>query len=189
MKLLAFFFSRRLSLNSILLLLAAIVSFLFSSNPGTLPTRSGGTIQAQTLTGKVVRVADGDTVTIQTPGNQELRIRFQGIDAPERSQAFGRKSGAYLHSLIYGKTIRVEAEKTDQHGRTVGRVWLDDPQTGGSQDVEEAMLLAGLAWHYAYFNHEKKLADAQRQAQAAKRGLWSQPDPLPPWKWRRQQKK
>lgn len=143
----------------------------------------------KTLTGRVIRVTDGDTVTILTEEKEEIRIRFQGIDAPERSQDFGKRSREMLNSLVYGKTIRVEVDKIDKYGRVVGRIWLDDPFTQTSADIEETMLREGMAWHYSYFNHEKKLSDAQAQAQAARRGLWSQPNPEAPWEWRRKQRK
>ena len=139
--------------------------------------------KGETLSGRVIYVADGDTVTLLTKEKKEVRIRFQGIDAPEKHQDFGTQSRKHLHSLIYGKTIRVKVDKTDKYGRVVGRVWL--PQGKGKMmDVEEAQLRAGMAWHYEYFNREKKLAEAQKEAQRAKRGIWSHSNPIPPWEWR-----
>jgi len=142
--------------------------------------------QTETLVGKVVRVADGDTIELQPSEGPQFRVRFQGIDAPELHQPFGMESQRFLKSLINGKTILVKVEKTDRYGRTVGRIWLPRDEEGKRPlDVEEKMLNMGLAWHYSYFNHEKKLARAQENAQNAKRGLWSESNPIPPWKWRK----
>ena len=187
-------FSRK---NGIVLVLCSVLLLLFAGNEARTSgkwesgwDRGNGKKESvsvfqkgETLIGRVIRVADGDTVTLLTPEKQEIRIRFQGIDAPEREQDFGAQSRKNLNSLVYGKTIRVKVDKTDKHGRVVGRIWL--PQGKGKMlDVEEAQLRAGMAWHYEYFNHEKKLANAQKEAQRAKRGIWSRPDPVPPWKWR-----
>lgn len=187
-------FSRK---NGIVLILCSVLLLLLAGNEArTAGKWEGGWERGnsrkapvpvfqkgETLTGRVIRVADGDTVTLLTPEKQEIRIRFQGIDAPEREQDFGAQSRKNLNSFVYGKKIRVKVDKTDKHGRVVGRVWL--PQGKGAMlDVEEAQLRAGMAWHYEYFNHEKKLANAQKEAQRAKRGIWSRPNPVPPWDWR-----
>ena len=133
----------------------------------------------KTLTGKVIRVADGDTVTILLKDKTEQRIRFQAIDAPEHAQDFGSASRKFLNDLVYGKTILVKVDKIDKHNRVVGRVYLDDT------DVELESLKAGMSWHYSFFNQEKALAEAQAEAQKAKRGLWSQKNPINPQDWRR----
>ena len=95
----------------------------------------------KTLTGKVIRVADGDTVTILLKDKTEQRIRFQAIDAPEHAQDFGSASRKFLNDLVYGKTILVKVDKIDKHNRVVGRVYLDDT------DVELESLKAGMSWH------------------------------------------
>jgi endonuclease YncB( thermonuclease family) len=86
---------------------------------------------AATLTGKVVEVADGDTITILV-GTEQQRIRLQGIDAPERKQPFGKASGRALPALVAGKQVRVEYDKRDRYGRIVGVVWVRSRRgTGG----------------------------------------------------------
>ncbi len=136
----------------------------------------------KTLVGRVVRVDDGDTLWIKSENEENIRIRFQAIDAPEKGQDFGDHARQRLNSLVYGKTVRVEVDKTDQYGRIVGRIWLDS--SSGLVDVEELMLREGLAWHYLKFNKEPKLANAQKEAQDKKTGLWSRQNPVPPWRWR-----
>ena len=140
-------------------------------------------LSAKTITGKVTRVLDGDTINIVDENNTEYRVRFQAVDAPEHYQDFGDASRKHLHSLIYGKTIQVKVDKIDHHDRVVGRIWL------GKRDIEQEMLEAGLVWHYVKFNKEAKLAEAQKKAQEAKLGIWSKPNPTPPWEWRYQQRK
>ena len=139
-------------------------------------------LSSKTITGKVTKVFDGDTINIVDENNTEYRVRFQAVDAPEHYQDFGDASRKHLHSLIFGKTVQVKVDKIDHHDRVVGRIWL------GNRDIEQEMLEAGLVWHYVKFNKEAKLAEAQKKAQEAKLGIWSKPNPTPPWEWRYQQR-
>lgn len=137
------------------------------------------------LEGKVVGVADGDTITVLGADNRQTRIRLQGIDAPESRQAFGQASKQNLSDLIFGRQVVVEYEKTDRYGRTLGKVL-----TGG-HDVNLEQVKAGLAWHYKYYQDEQSpndrrlYADAETEARSARRGLWAEPGPIPPWDFRR----
>src|SRR5438874_2873964 len=110
-----------------LILLSLIFSAGCSKNrqreparPVTLP---GG---AQTLTGRVVRIADGDTITVLDSTNTQHRIRLKGIDAPESHQAFGTQSKKNLSQMIFDQDVSVIYEKTDQYGRLVGKILLSD---------------------------------------------------------------
>src|SRR2546421_10842584 len=96
----------------------------------------------QVLTGRVVRVADGDTVTILDSTNTQHRIRLQGIDAPESHQAFGAQSKQSLSQMIFDKNVSAEYEKTDRYGRIVGKILLD------GTDISLDQIRAGMAWHY-----------------------------------------
>ena len=141
--------------------------------------------EIETVTGKVVRVSDGDTIELQMEDGTQRRVRFQGVDAPELHQEFGMDSFKFLKSLIGGKKVMVKVEKIDQFGRTVGRIWLlRDEERLAPLDVEEKMLEEGMAWHFSRYNQEQKLNLAQKKARDAKRGLWANPDSIPPWKWR-----
>ena len=143
-----------------------------------------GQARADSLTGKVVAVADGDTITVLTAEKKQERIRFQGIDAPERAQAFGNVSKENLASLVFGKQVVVEYAKRDKYGRIVGKVLVE------GQDINLEQLKAGLAWFYKYYENElsaadrKSYAEAETAARAAKRGLWKDTNPQPPWDFR-----
>lgn len=133
------------------------------------------------LKGKVVRVADGDTVTIRLKDGTQEKIRFYGIDAPESDQDYGDKSREKLVSLIDGKTITVKTHRRDQYDRVLGDVYL------GKKDISLIMVKEGCAWHYDYYAPElTELEEAQKQAQAAKKGLWNvEGEPTAPWDFRR----
>ncbi len=80
---------------------------------------------ADTLTGKVVKITDGDTLTILDANYKEHKIRLAGIDAPERKQAYGLASRKHLASIVAGKQVRVEYQKRDRYGRIVEKVWVN----------------------------------------------------------------
>lgn len=139
---------------------------------------------AETLRGRVVAVADGDTITVVTAARKSERIRLAGIDAPEAKQAFGALAKRGLAALVFGAEVRVEYTKRDRYGRIVGRV-LRDGRDAGLEQVD-----AGLAWHYLRYAREQApeeraaYAQAERSARAGRRGLWAEADPLAPWDWR-----
>ncbi|MDR2916184.1 MAG: thermonuclease family protein [Tannerella sp.] len=92
------------------------------------------------ITGKVVRVADGDTFTLLSNNNEQIRVRLYGIDAPEAKQAFSEKSRLYLANLIAGKEVTIQVESIDKYSRTVAKV-----KTDSVEDVGLEMLKAGMA--------------------------------------------
>ena len=137
------------------------------------------------IQGKVVKVADGDTITILDSENKQIKIRLYGIDAPEKAQDFGKISRNYLAELVVGKTIDVIVINIDRYSRSVGRIKIDD------KEVAEDMLKAGLAWVYTYYCKIPKCEywkELETQAKAAKVGLWSNPTAQEPWKWRKEHK-
>jgi endonuclease YncB( thermonuclease family) len=141
------------------------------------------TTAAQTFTGKVVHVADGDTLTVLATGNVQVRVRLWGVDSPERAQAFGQRSRQFTNDMVYGKAVSVRTVETDRLGRTVGVVELLGSK-GPSLNV--ASVAAGMSWWYRYF--APKAADLQKaeeEARQARKGLWSDPNPTPPWDFRR----
>ena len=127
----------------------------------------------------MVKVTDGDTATILDASNRQHKIRFHGIDAPEKSQAFGKAAAKHLASLIAGREVTVKVQDTDQYGRTVGKVFVD------GRDINLEMLRAGYAWHYRRFDKSPAYAAAESEARAAKRGLWSDPHPINPADFRK----
>ena len=157
-----------------LILLVALVSILASCSR----------VATNSISGTVVKIADGDTITILDAQNVQHKIRLQGIDAPERRQDFSEVSREHLASLVFGKYVRIEYEKVDRYGRLVGKVWVD----GNDECLEQ--LKAGLAWHYKEYENEQQAADRQlyatteQEARAQKRGIWKDPTPTPPWEYR-----
>jgi len=140
------------------------------------------------ISGKVIRIADGDTLTILDASNTQHRIRLSGIDAPERTQDFYQVSRDNLSNLVFGKDVVVEYYKTDRWGRLVGKVILD----GKDECLEQVK--AGLAWHFKRYEKEQSLPEREQYAAAEKeahenhRGLWRDSQPIPPWDYRRKTK-
>jgi endonuclease YncB( thermonuclease family) len=99
-------------------------------------------VQAETLTGRVVGVADGDTITVLDANRQQHKIRLAGIDAPEKAQPFGDRSKQNLSALVFDKQVVVESNKQDRYGRTVGKVLVNEI------DANLAQVKAGMAWWY-----------------------------------------
>ena len=136
-------------------------------------------VQAETLEGKVVKIADGDTLTLLTPSNQQVKIRLAGIDTPERKQPFGNKAKQALANLAFQKQALVEVETKDRYGRTVGVVFVD------GLNVNAELVKQGMAWVYRKYTDDKRLYTLESEAKQAKRGLWLDENPIPPWEWRR----
>jgi endonuclease YncB( thermonuclease family) len=135
---------------------------------------------AQTFTGKVVGVSDGDTLTVLTEGNKPVKVRIFGIDAPESSQPFGTKSKQFASDMAFGKSVTVEKTGEDRYGRTLGVVRVGDKSVG----LESVR--SGLAWWYRqYAPSSMKIKAAEAEARLAKRGIWSEPNPTAPWEYRR----
>lgn len=135
---------------------------------------------ADTLTGRVVGVHDGDTLTLLAD-EQQIKVRLAGIDAPELSQPYGQKAKQALADLIYKEWISVETAGIDRYDRALGTVFV------GQTDVNAELIAQGAAWVYRQYPHSAKLLELEKQAQTDQRGLWSlQPDQrCPPWDFRR----
>ena len=133
---------------------------------------------ADPLMGRVVGVTDGDTLTVLATGNRQVKIRLAGIDAPEHDQPFGQRSRQSLSKLAFGPTATVAVQKTDEYGRTVGTV------TVGGVNVEAEQVRRGLAWVYRHYTDDARLRALEAEAKAARRGLWADAQPMPPWEWR-----
>jgi endonuclease YncB( thermonuclease family) len=141
-------------------------------------------VVAETIRGKVVKIADGDTLTILDPSKHQHKIRLSGIDAPERKQAHYETSRQSLAKLAFDKAVIVEWHKRDVYGRLVGKVQAD------RQDVGLAQLRAGQAWWFRRYANEQTMFDRSRyeaaelDARRNGRGLWKTGSPTPPWEWR-----
>ncbi len=144
---------------------------------------------AATLTGRTVRVTDGDTIVILSEGNIQHKIRLQGIDAPERGQSYGTKSKEHLSESVAGRFVVVEYDKKDRYGRIIGKVLV------GGQDACLSQISAGFAWHYKKYQKEQTESDRllysemENKAHEAKRGLWQDSHAMPPWEYRARKRK
>ena len=135
---------------------------------------------AADLTGRVVAIGDGDTLTLLTARREQVRIRLADIDTPERGQPYANRARQALSDLAVGKAIRVAVRDTDRYGRTVGRVFA------GAQDVNAEMVRRGAAWVFRRYSDEPALLRLEQIARAERRGLWGLPEAqrVPPWEWR-----
>ena len=134
---------------------------------------------SNTITGKIVGVHDGDSCTLLTHAKAQYKIRLDGIDAPEMSQAQGGQAKATLSGLVMGREVTVEDKGRDRYERTLGVVTVD------GKNVNVEMVRLGYAWHYLKYSSDRALAEAEQEARDTKRGLWADRLPVPPWDWRR----
>jgi micrococcal nuclease len=144
---------------------------------------------AEKFTGRVIVVIDGDTVLVLRYGHP-LKIRLADIDAPEiahagtggpqKSQPYGLASTDALKRLVLHKLVEVDTLAIGKYGRTIAL--LKD----GTLNVNEEMVRQGMAWEYSHFHSDRRYIALQQEAQQAKRGLWQQANPVPPWVWRSQ---
>ena len=144
----------------------------------------GYSCSAQRFSVKVVGISDGDTFTVINRDNLQLKIRINGIDAPEKRQAYGNKAREYLSSLIFGKQIDVDVQKQDKWGRYIAIVYTPD-----GSDVALLMLKAGYAWQYVQYDTSQLYYNAQNMARSQKLGLWADSYPIAPWDFRSSGKK
>lgn len=130
----------------------------------------------------VVGVADGDTLTARCgapAGYQQVKVRLNAIDAPEKAQAFGQRSKQHLSDLCYQVKATITPKTIDKYRRTVADVECRGKDAGREQ------VAAGLAWYYVkYGKGYEGLARVEADARAAGRGLWADREPVAPWEWR-----
>ncbi len=134
------------------------------------------------FSGRVVGVSDGDTIKVLHNGKAE-KIRLHGIDCPEKAQPFGTKAKQFTSEMVFGKDVTLHVTDTDRYGRTVADVILPD-----GRSLNRELVGAGLAWWYRKYSKDESLGKLEADARAARRGLWANPDPVPPWCWRKRQK-
>jgi len=157
-------------------------------------------LSAEIIKGTVVKVVDGDTVTMVDDKGFKHRIRLAGIDAPEQGdQPYGKESTKGLRWLIHDKEITVEYSKHDRYGRIVGKILVGSKgntfclpiECVRTLDVGLEQIKAGMAWHYKRYQSEQSKEDkktyssAERVAKKKQVGLWGDKNPIQPWKWRR----
>ncbi|MCB1704725.1 MAG: thermonuclease family protein [Halioglobus sp.] len=145
--------------------------------------REGDGVTDFDLVGRVVRIADGDTVSILDHSNTQHKVRLFGIDSPERDQPYGKAARKVLAQLIDEEPVGVVIVTTDSYGRLVGTVYHS------GVNINEAMVARGYAWWYQYYApHEHALREAELRARSQRLGLWAEAQPVPPWEWRRKRR-
>jgi len=130
------------------------------------------------FSGKVVNVADGDSITVLR-GREQVKVRMVDIDAPEKRQAFGNRSKEALEDLVKGQEVRVVERGKDKYQRTLGRIYR------GDLDVNAELVRQGTAWSFRQYSKDATLYPIEAEAKEHKRGLWRDPEPVPPWEWRK----
>lgn len=151
----------------------------------------------QVLEGLVTGIADGDTLYVLDKARNSHKIRLLGIDAPEHRQAFGERSKQSLAGMAFRQNVRIEWREHDAYGRILGKVMTVSPDCRERRcpkdfDINLAQVGLGMAWWNKKFTDSQlpgdapKYEKAEKQARAARKGLWSDSHALPPWTWRRQ---
>ena len=143
-----------------------------------LLTISQTALYANVLTGKVVSVTDGDTIKVLTKNKKLYKIRLHGINTPERSHAFGKKSKANLSSLIAGRVVDIHYKKKDRYGRILGTILVEN------HDINLRQIKDGYAWVYRRYCKRADYYKAEEYARNKKLGLWYDKYPIPPWDYR-----
>lgn len=129
--------------------------------------------------GKVVKIVDGDTFDILLDNHTTMRIRMEGIDAPERGMAFYQVAKSYLGELCLDQIIQIEETNIDRYGRVIAKSYI-----GNRSELGLLMIEAGYAWHFKRYSSDMQLAQAENTARDKKVGLWVDRMPVAPWDWR-----
>lgn len=137
---------------------------------------------ANDITGKVISITDGDTLTILTSDKKQVKIRLAHIDAPEKKQDFGEKSKQNLANLCFGKNAIAKIQSKDRYKRLIAEVFCD----GENANLQQVK--SGLAWHYKAYSKSKIYANAELEAKKQNLGLWILKNPTPPWEFRKSKK-
>lgn len=131
------------------------------------------------MTGRVASIVDGETFILETTEGRH-EVSLQGIDAPDPGMAYSEEAQKALSDMILGRTVRVRVARRDRGGRIEATVYL------GRDNVAQRMLAGGWAWRYFGYAQRHSFSSAEDSARAARRGLWAEENPTPPWVARRQ---
>ena len=157
---------------------------------------------AGALSGRVIVITDGNTITVMDAHKKQHKIRIAGIDSPEKAQPHGERSRKHLSELVYDKTVDVTWRKYDRYGRIVGKVLVAPPHAcpvvqpdcPKTLDVGLAQVAAGLAWTFSPTDEEQTPQEravysfSEQVARGKRVGLWADTAPVPPWQWRSEHK-
>ena len=134
------------------------------------------------ISGKVIGIKDGDTVVILLEGNIQKTLRVAEVDSPENSQPFGKNAKQFTSDQIFGKQINFIETDTDRYGRTIAKIYYDNKY------LSAEIIKAGFGWWYYHYSNDKNLEMLEDEASKNKIGLWSDPNSIPPWEWRKLKK-
>ena len=165
---------RNLSIIWFVLLFISIIAC--TSKSGKLPLLEKGS----TVSGKVISIIDGDTYDVLIHDNKTIRVRMEGIDAPEKGMPFYKVSKKYLSNLCFGKQVTMKITGEDQHDRVLAFAYLVD-----GKELSQEMIKAGLAWHFKKYNSDSELSEFEREAKTLRKGLWIDENPMSPWENRK----
>lgn len=132
------------------------------------------------INGVVISVSDGDTFTMLTANNKQVKVRLHGIDCPEKNQDYGHIAKQYTSKLVFGRHVHVAITDTDRYRRLVGKVFVN-----GETCLNEELLKAGMAWHYKKYDTSVYWNKLELRAKQQKKGLWAQGNAVEPRKFRR----
>ncbi len=161
---------RNLSIIWFVLIFISIIAC--TSKSGKIPSLEKGS----TVSGKVISIIDGDTYDVLIQDNKTIRVRMEGIDAPEKGMPFYQKSKKYLSDLCFGKQIKFKVTGVDNHERILAYSFLED-----GKELSQEMIKAGYAWHFKKYNSDIVLSNLEIEAKNLKKGLWSEENPMTPW--------
>ena len=170
-----------LNYSLMVIALSAFAAGLYLYNESQSPNNTASC----NLEGKVIRVVDGDSITVLDSEKEQQKIRLAGIDAPERKQPYGKVARQFLAKHIFKQQVCVGWYKRDKYQRLVGVVRFE------GEDMNLKLVKAGLAWHYKQYQNEQSksdrllYADAHEKAEDSEVGLWGDAKPIAPWLWRR----
>jgi len=165
------------------IIVLAIAAFTWWNQGQVSP---GQLTKGSQIEGRVVGVADGDTITILDADKKQYKLRLAYIDAPEKAMPFGQAAKSNLSDLVFEQQVTAHIDDVDRYGRGVARI------SKAEQDINLAQVNAGFAWHYTTYAKKaqsrasfQQYETAQAKAQTQRSGLWQDSNPTPPWDWRK----
>lgn len=143
----------------------------------TLTIVSSALAQAEFIA-RVLIVHEGDRLTIHHPGRKDM-VFLREVDCPELTQPYGKQAKHASAAYIANREVVVRNKKHNQQGRITADILLPD-----GRQIAHELIKEGLAWVQPGSVHDQALRDMEELARASKKGLWSEPNPIPPWKWK-----
>lgn len=130
--------------------------------------------------GKVIKISDGDTITLLLKGNEQKKLRLAEVDCPESGQPFGKNAKQFTSAQVFGKTVKFIETNKDRYGRSVAKVYYDNVKY-----LSKELIKAGMGWWYFSYSKDASLRQLQQNAQRTKVGLWQDVHAMAPWEYRK----